>query len=58
MVLLTLNLKRKNIIEVIPSSWIKNVEECFWLLKFGSIKLQSAIKRTGQLQKMIGNYIP
>lgn len=34
----------KNIIEVIPSNWIKNFEACFWPLKFGSIKLQSAIK--------------
>ncbi|XP_050065784.1 uncharacterized protein LOC126554801 [Aphis gossypii] len=34
----------KNIIEVIPSNWIRNFEECFWPLKFGSIKLQTAIK--------------
>jgi len=34
----------KNIIEVIPSNWIKNFDSCFWPLKFGSIKLQSAIK--------------
>jgi len=35
---------KKNIIEVIPSNWIKNFEVCFWPLKFGSIKLQSAIR--------------
>lgn len=36
--------KEKNVIEVIPSNWIKSFEECFWPTKFGSIKLQSAIK--------------
>lgn len=34
----------KNIIEVIPSNWIINFEKCFWPNKFGSLKLQSAIK--------------
>lgn len=34
----------KNIIEVIPSNWILNFEKCEWPTKFGSIKLQLAIK--------------
>lgn len=41
----------KNIIEVIPSNWIKNFEACFWPLKFGSIKLQSAIKNRANPEK-------
>jgi len=41
----------KNIIEVIPSNWIKNFEKCFWPLKFGSIKLQSAIKNRTNPEK-------
>jgi len=34
----------KNVIEVIPSNWIVNFEKCEWPTKFGSIKLQAAIK--------------
>ncbi|CAI6371969.1 unnamed protein product [Macrosiphum euphorbiae] len=34
----------KNIIKVIPSNWIVNFEKCQWPTKFGSIKLQAAIK--------------
>ncbi|XP_003241499.1 putative leucine-rich repeat-containing protein DDB_G0290503 isoform X1 [Acyrthosiphon pisum] len=41
----------KNIIEVIPSNWIKNFEACFWPLKYGSIKLQSAIKNRANPEK-------
>jgi len=34
----------KNLIEVIPSNWIKNFHECFWPEKLGNLKLQAAIK--------------
>jgi len=43
--------KEKNIIEVIPSNWIRNFEQCFWPLKFGSIKLQTAIKNRSTPEK-------
>lgn len=34
----------KNVIEVIPSNWIQNFNECFWPEKMGNLKLQAAIK--------------
>jgi len=36
--------KEKNLIEVIPSNWIQNFNECFWPEKLGTLKLQAAIK--------------
>lgn len=37
-------INEKNVIEVIPNNWIVNFEKCNWPTKFGSIKLQAAIK--------------